>query len=119
MSSSLQVAGLSSGFDWKSFVDQMMAVAHAPADRLTEEKTTNTQRLNSLSTLGTKLSALQTATQALSAGGLFGGRSATLSSANSTWTARSATNTATGSYQVAVQQLATAARSRPATTFPG
>lgn len=109
MSSSLQVAGLSSGFDWKSFIDQMMEVAHAPADRLADEKATNLQRVNSLSTLGTKLSALETATKALSAGGLFGGRSTTLSSANSTWTAQAAANTATGAYKVTVQQLATAA----------
>lgn len=87
-----------------------MEIAHAPADRLANEKATNTQRVSSLDTLTTKISALQTATTALSAGGLFGGRIATLGTAGSTWTAQASANTAAGAYKVTVAQLATSAR---------
>ena len=54
MSTGLQVAGLASNFDWKSFVDQIMELEHAPADRLAAEKNTNNQKVGLLTTLGTK-----------------------------------------------------------------
>ncbi len=109
MSSSLQVAGLASNFDWKSFVDSIMDLEHAPADRLTTEKTTNTQKVNLLNSLGTKLTALQTSAQALNSMALFGKRSATSATTGSTWKSSAATDTAIGSYKIAVSQLATSA----------
>src|SRR5689334_8302046 len=99
-SSSLSVAGLASGFDWKSFVDQVMGLEHAPADRLTTEKTTNSLKVTQLTTLGTKLSALQDAAQGLKTDGLFGQRSATLGGTSSTWSAKAAADTATGTYKI-------------------
>ena len=77
MATGLQVAGLASNFDWKSFVDQIMDLEHAPADRLAAEKSVNTQKVNLLSTLGTKLTTLQNSIQALKADSLFGRRTAT------------------------------------------
>jgi flagellar hook-associated protein 2 len=109
MASSLQVAGLASNFDWKSFVDSIMDLERAPADRLEKEKITNTQKVNLLSSLGTKLTSLQTAAQALNSATLFGKRNATSATASSTWKATAATDTAVGSYKVAVSQLATSA----------
>lgn len=107
---SLQVAGLASNFDWKSFVDQLMAVQHAPADRLATEKTTNTQRSSLLATLGTKITTLQTTSSALSVTGLFGKRTAASTTTGSTWGAAAAASTANGNYRIAVTQLATAAK---------
>ena len=107
---SLQVAGLASNFDWKSFVDQIMAVQHAPADRLATEKTANTQKSSLLTTLGTKITTLQTTSSALSAAGLFGKRTAASTTTASTWSTSAAPSTANGNYQIAVTQLATAAK---------
>lgn len=112
MATGLQVAGLASNFDWKSFVDQIMDVERTPADRLEREKATNAQKVNLLSTLGTKLTALQDSVQALQAGTLFGKRSATSATSNSTWGSTAATDTAVGSYTFAVSQLATTASLR-------
>jgi flagellar hook-associated protein 2 len=109
MSSGLQVAGLASNFDWKSFVDQIMDLEHAPADRLAAEKTANTQKVTLLSTLGTKLAALQNSAEALKASALFGKRTATSSVSTSGWGAIAGTDTAIGTYRVAVAQLATSA----------
>ncbi len=109
-STSLQVAGLASNFDWKSFVDQIMAVEHTPADRLAAEKATNQKKADMLSTLGNKLTGLQKAAQALKVDGLFGQRSASLSTSGSTWSTSAAIDTAPGTYKVAVSQLATVAR---------
>lgn len=110
MASSLQLSGLASGLDWKTLVDQLMSVAHAPADRLATEKTANTQKIALLSDFGTKLSALQTSATALGAVGAFGQRLAASSTTGSTWTAAASASAANGSYQIAVSQLATAAR---------
>lgn len=110
MSSSLQVAGLASNFDWKTFVDQIIQLQHAPADRLATEKNTNTQKVSLLGTLGTKLASLQTSVQALKSSDLFGKRTAVSATASSTWGVSAATNTVAGSYKIAVSQLATAAK---------
>jgi flagellar hook-associated protein 2 len=109
MSSSLQVAGLASGFDWKSFVDQIIEIERTPANRLAAEKSANSQKANLLGTLGSRLSALQTAAQALKADSTFGQRIATSSLANSTWTLSAGANALAGTYKIAVSQLATAA----------
>lgn len=109
-STSLQVAGLASGFDWKAFTDQIMELERAPAARLEAEKSSNSQKVTQLSTLGTRLAALQTSANALKADGLFGKRLATSSSTTGAWSASAATDTATGTYKIAVSQLATAAR---------
>ena len=109
MSTSLQVAGLASNFDWKSFVDQIMDLEHAPADRLAAEKNVNNQKVGLLTTLGTKIGALQNSIQALQSDTLFGKRSATSSATTSPWSAIAGTSTAVGSYKIAVSQLATAA----------
>lgn len=108
-STSLQVAGLASNFDWKSFVDSIMELERAPADRLEREKSTNSQKVNLMSTLGTKLTALQTSAQALGASSLYAKRSVTSDTTGSTWGATAAADTAAGSYKIAVSQLATAA----------
>jgi flagellar hook-associated protein 2 len=93
----------------------MMALEHAPADRLAAEKATNTQKLASLTTLGSDMLDLQSAAKTLTADGLFNGRTATSDNSNSTWKLNAANNTATGSYTIDVTQLATArnARERP------
>jgi flagellar hook-associated protein 2 len=106
----LQLSGLASGFNWTSFVDQMMALEHAPADQLAAEKATNTQKLASLTTLGSDMVDLQSTAKTLTADGLFNGRTATSSNSSSTWKLNAANDTATGSYTIAVSQLATAAK---------
>lgn len=105
----LQVAGLASNFDWKSFVDQIMEVERTPASRLETERAANTQKVTLLTMLGTKLTALQDAARVLKADTLFGKRTATLSSDTSRWAAAAGTDTAVGSYQFVVSQLATVA----------
>jgi flagellar hook-associated protein 2 len=109
MSTGLQVAGLASNFDWKSFVDQIMEVERTPAKRLEAERGLNSQKVTLLDTLGTRLTSLQTAATALKANALFGKRTATLSNSASTWSAAAGIDTAPGEYRIAVTRLATTA----------
>ena len=109
-STSLQLSGLASGFDWKNFVNQIMAVENAPINRLTAEKSRALNKASSLSSLGANMTSLQASAKALAADGLFGGRLASSSTTSSTWSSAAGTDTATGAYQIAVSQLATASR---------
>lgn len=114
-STSLQVAGLASNFDWKGFVDQIMELERAPAARIEAEKNVNIQRSTQLNTLGTRLTALKTAMSALNSTALFGQRTALSTQATSPWTASASTNAPIGTYKIAVSQLATAASWRGGT----
>lgn len=105
----LQLTGLASGLDWKSLVDQLIQLERTPATQLEIEKITNTSRLTSLSTVGTRLSELKTAADALKEAGLFSGRTATFGG-TTTWTASAADATASGSHTFVVSNLATQAR---------
>lgn len=115
MATDLQLSGLASGFDWKTLVENLMTVERAPIDRLNTEKTKNNSKVSALTVLGTKLTALQDSATALGAEGAFSGRTATSTTASSTWSASAGTSAANGSYKIAVTQLASAARREGAT----
>lgn len=110
----LQLSGLASGFDWKTLVDQLMNVERVPITRLEKEQTVNTQQSNALGELETKLGALRTAAQALQSETAFAGRTASLSSSGSTWSASAAAAGATGTFALQVLNLATKAQLRGA-----
>ncbi len=107
---SIQLSGLISGFDWKSFIDEVMELNRAPITRLQAEKTTNNSKVSALDNLGTRLSELQTATRALKTEGLFTGRTAASSTTGSTWSTNTSSGTATGAYNFNVTQLATTSK---------
>lgn len=109
MCAAIQLSGLASGFDWKSFVDQMMASAHTPADRLATEQATNNQKATALSEFDVRLNTLSTAVGALGTSGVFGQRTATSGTVGSSWPASAASGSSVGSYKLAVSRLATAA----------
>lgn len=109
MAVNLSFSGLASGFDWKTFINNVMAVQNAPIDAIRKEQATNTNQVSALATLQSSLTTLQGAATSLAAPDLFAGRSVSSATANSTWSAQAATGTAKGSYLVAVTQLATAA----------
>ncbi len=110
MSTGLQVAGLASNFDWKSFVDQILNLERAPAGRLEREQTANRQKVTLLDSLGAKLSALQGSASALKTDTLFGKRTATSATVDSTWGMSAGESTPSGTYSVAVSRLATATK---------
>jgi flagellar hook-associated protein 2 len=106
----LQLAGLASGFDWKSLVDQLMAVERTPITRVEREKTQNTSQVTSLGGLGTRLTTLQGAVSDLQTAGLFSARKSASTTAGSGWTSSVASASAVGNHAVAVSQLASPAR---------
>jgi flagellar hook-associated protein 2 len=106
----IQLSGLASGFDWKSFTDSVMELERAPARRYAAEQAKNDTKKSQLSSLGTKLASLQTAMSALSASTLGAGRTVVNQSSAPVVQATVSSATPVGTYEAEVTQLATASR---------
>jgi flagellar hook-associated protein 2 len=110
----LGISGLASGFDWKTFVDQMVDIQRAPQKRLLQEQNQISQRNNALTSLKTQMSVLSSRVDALKSASLFGTRSTSVSNED----VASATSTGAsplGTFTLNVTQLATAAKQKGAT----
>lgn len=105
---SLQLSGLVSGFDWKSFVDQSIDLERTPATRMETEIANNQLKLTSLDGVESRINSLRDAVKALNSDGVFDARSASPSAAG--WSAAASTNAAAGSYVFNFTQVATASR---------
>lgn len=112
MSNGLQLSGLVSGFDWKSFVDTMISLERTPAQRMEIERITNNSQITALSGVETRLGELRTAVKALG-GDAFDARGAT--GTDSLWQSAASGTTPVGTYNFEVINLATAARLQGAT----
>lgn len=116
----ISISGLvSNSFDWQSVVNQLIDIEKRPIARLQTEQAENIDAIASLTGIKTGLTGLQSAVKALSADGLFNGRTASSSTAGSGWTMTAASGTTAGSYTIAVSQLATAARRMGASSISG
>src|SRR5687767_1425437 len=109
----LGVAGLASGFDWKSFIDQMTDIQRAPQKRLLREQNTISLRNNALTSIKTQMSVLSQRVEALKSPALFGSRSTSVSNPDIA-SVTSSGSSPLGTFALTVTQLATAARQRGA-----
>lgn len=107
---SLQLSGLASGLDWKSLVDSLMQLERAPVSRLESERTLQGRRISALEGVRSRLQDLQSSITSLRTPALASGRSVTLASGNSTWSATASAGASTGARTIEVTSLATAAR---------
>ncbi len=105
---SLQLSGLVSGFDWKSFVDQIISLERTPATSLQTEINRNLQKATALGGVESRLTELREASAALNSDGVFNARAATVTGAG--WSASADGAAATGTYSFAVSQAATTSR---------
>lgn len=108
----IQISGLLSNasFDWKSIVDQLMAVEGIPITKLNREKTENSDKVTALAELKTGLLDLQDSLQAIRAGDLFAARTVSSDQSSTTWKSSSTTGAPIGNYTFAIQQLATTSK---------
>lgn len=106
----LSLSGLASGLDWKSLVDQLMTIEAAPISRMQAEQTKNSQQSAALKEVGTRLTALQTASQNLKDASVFSGRTVSSSLTSSSWKLSASAGTIAGSHDLTVSQIATKAR---------
>jgi flagellar hook-associated protein 2 len=109
----LGISGLASGFDWKSFIDQMTEVNRAPEKRLLSDQNDIAQRNNALSSISTQFSVLSTRVDALKDVSLFSSRMTSVAD-QSIASATSSGSSPLGTFALTVTQLATAAKQRGA-----
>ena len=101
-----QLAGLASGFDWQSMIDQLMAAERIPQARLRTEQTENNDKRDALELLETKLDALKATVGKFSDNALFNSKSTTFSDDAIGISASAGISAAEGIYEVSVTQLA-------------
>ena len=65
------VSGLASGFDWRSMIDQLIAIERRPVDLVAEQKTEYETKLSEWQSFNTKLLALKSAAEGLKNPGDF------------------------------------------------
>jgi flagellar hook-associated protein 2 len=110
----LGVAGLASGFDWKSFIEQMTDINRVPQRRLLTEQNAISLRNNALSSIKTQIGVLSTRVDSLKSVALFNSRATSV--ANEDIASITSTGASPlGTFKLDVTQLATAAKQRGAT----
>jgi flagellar hook-associated protein 2 len=109
----LGVAGLASGFDWKSFIDQMTNINRVPQRRLLLEQNAISLRNNALSSIKTQMGVLSTRVDSLKSLALFNSRATSVANADIASVASSGASPL-GTFKLDVTQLATAAKQRGA-----
>jgi flagellar hook-associated protein 2 len=112
----LGVSGLASGFDWRTFVDQIVEVERAPQQRLLLEQGLIEQRKNAYGAIKTQLAVLQNRITALKDPSLFDSRSSQVSDESIAAVTASA-GAPLGKFNFNFTQLAAAAKLNGATNI--
>jgi flagellar hook-associated protein 2 len=108
------VSGLSSGFDWKSMIDQLITAEHSRVDLVTAKKTDAASKLTEWQSFNGKLLIMKNAAANLKDAEDFGVFKASMTSSSSTVSASdllavtTSTTASTGSYTLKVKNIATA-----------
>ena len=108
------ISGLASGIDWKTMVDQLIAVDHQSVDLVTNKQKADQSKLTEWQGFNTKLLALKTAATSLKDAAAFGVYKATMTTDNATVQAgsllsvTSSTTAIAGSYNLKINKLAVA-----------
>lgn len=109
----LGVAGLASGFDWKSFIDQMTDVNRTLQKRLLLEQNAISLRNNALNSIKTQFGVLSARVDALKNVAIFNSRATNVANA-AIASVTSSGASPLGTFKLDVTQLATAAKQRGA-----
>src|ERR1044072_2346505 len=104
----LGVAGLASGFDWKSFVEQMTDINRTPQKRLLLEQNQISLRNNALNSIKTQFGVLSSRVDALKDIGVFNSRATSVANA-AIASVTSSGASPLGTFKLDVTPLATAA----------
>jgi len=104
----LGISGLVSGFDWRSFIDQMTEVERAPQNLLKTEQSKIQQQKDAYSKIRSQLESLKSRASALADPTLFQSRSVSVSD-SSVARASVTSGVLTGSFSFNIIQLATSA----------
>jgi flagellar hook-associated protein 2 len=114
----LAIAGVASGVDWQTIVQELAEAEAAPETQWEQEQTTLNTQNGAFTTISNDLTTLQTDVQNLQNASLY--QNASVQSSNSSIaTGTAATNAALGNFTFDISQLATAAQLNGATQVNG
>ena len=108
------ISGLSSGFDWRTMIDQLIAIEHRRVDVVEDQKNEYESKLSEWQSFNTKLLALKTASEGLKDPEDFYLYTASMSTDSATvdgddrLSVSTSTSAAPGTYEIVVTDLATA-----------
>ena len=83
------ISGLSSGFDWRSMIDQLMQVEHRSVDLVEKQKTEEESKLDIFQEINTKLLSFKTQAETLADSDAFNIFNSSLSTNSATYSASS------------------------------
>jgi len=108
------ISGLSSGFDWRSMIDQLMSIEHRPVDLMEATKTEYSSKLSAWQSFNSKLLSLKSAAEGLNDADdfqVFNSRLSTDSAVikgSDLLSISTSSSAAKGSYSINIQSLAAA-----------
>ncbi len=108
------ISGLSSGFDWRSMIDQLISIEHRPVDLMEARKTEYESKLSEWQSFNSTLLSLKSAAEDLKDADDFLVFSSRLSTDSATLkgsdllSVSTSSSAAQGSYNIKIQSLATA-----------
>ena len=109
MASTFSVSGLISGMDTQSIVDKLVSLEGQSLTRLQKQQSAFRSQVSTLGDLSSKLAALKTAASDLSTNGVLGLKA---TSTNDAFAVTPGSNAVAGSYDIAVETLATPTKRR-------
>ncbi|MCX5846818.1 MAG: flagellar filament capping protein FliD [Deltaproteobacteria bacterium] len=117
------ISGLSSGINWSTMVDNLIAIDHQRVDLISNQKSDYEAKLAAWQSFNTKLLALKTASDSLKNPDDFGMFTSSMTTDSSTvkgsdlMTVTASSTASIGSYQIEVTNLAMAEKVRSVTTY--
>jgi flagellar hook-associated protein 2 len=111
---SIQLAGLASGIDWTTLVNELVAAERAPETQMQNQQSQIQQKNGIWQTAGTELTALQKSVTTILGADFFNSRTTSVSD-SSVATATAAATAAVGTYQFNISKLASDASQQGAT----
>ena len=112
------ISGLSSGFDWRSMIDQLIAIEHQRVDLIVDKKTEYQTKVSMLQSINTKLLSFKTKAGILASSDSFNIFTSSLSTDSSNYSASSffsvSTNTsaAPGTHTITMNSNSSVAQAR-------
>ncbi|MFH1993509.1 MAG: flagellar filament capping protein FliD, partial [Pseudomonadota bacterium] len=112
------ISGLSSGFDWRSMIDQLMAIEHRRVDLVENRKSEYESKLEIFQSINTKLLSFKTQAETLAKSDAFNVFTSNLSTNSTTYKASdflsvsTTTSAAPGSHTITMNANSTVAQAR-------
>ena len=112
------IAGLSSGFDWRSMIDQLMAIEHKRVDLVENRKSEYESKLEIFQSINTKLLSFKTQAETLAKSDAFNVFTSSLTTNSTTYKASdflsvsTTTSAAPGSHTIEMNANSTLAKAR-------